>query len=252
VATIALGVAVDDTIHFMVRYQRFLRETGDQRAALSAAVFAEGRPIMITSLALICGFLVLVASPFNPTMHFGVLASLIMVYAILADLFVNPLLLMMVQLITVWDYVALRIKRGVLERSPIFRGMSKAEVKTFVLLGSTQRAAAGDLLVRQGEEGSDMYVLLEGTAKVSMVNARGEEIPVSTLEEGSIFGEMALLGDHHRTASVSAGTRAYLLRIDDHGLARAVRRNPRIGVKIFRNLSTILSGRLRSQTRKML
>ncbi len=250
IATIALGVAVDDTIHFMVRCQRCLHSENNQQRALTLTIRREGRPIVITSAALAAGFVTLVFSPFIPTAHFGALAALIMIYALLTDLFLNPALMMTVQLITIWDYVAVKIKASALRDSLIFRGLKKAEAKTVVLLGSLRRAGAGERIVRQGDRGEDMYLILSGSVDVYLEGETGARHNVARLEDGAVFGEMALLGEGVRSATVEAAADTELLRIDDRALERVKRRNPSIAVKLFANISKVLIERVRSETRK--
>ena len=247
VATIALGIAVDDTIHFMVRYQRYLRQTNDQNEALLQTLHSEGRPILITSTALFLGFGLLVMSPFNPTMHFGILAALIMLYAVSADLFLNPLLLLRVQLITAWDYLALKISGSLLKDSLIFKGLRPSEIKTFALLGHMEQCKAGDLLIQQGEQGDAMFVLLSGQMKVSLTGSDGKNVKLDRVNPGALIGEMAYLGSGIRTATVKAATDAELLRIDDKALDRVRHRNPKIAAKIFLNFSRVLSERVTAQ-----
>jgi hypothetical protein len=252
VATIALGVAVDDTIHFMVRYNRALRRKNNQDLALKQALQHEGHPILITTLALALGFSILTASPFNPTMHFGILASLIMVFALGADLFVNPLLLSKIQLITVWDYALLRISRTTLKESLIFKDLKNSEIRTFILMGSLEDLSHGSEIVRQGEEGHEMFLILEGLVEVSIENEEGERKTVTYLESGDLIGEMALLEEGVRTATVTTLGEVSLLRIDEQAIHRVMRRNPKIAAKIFRNMSRVLSERVKDQTRKTL
>lgn len=68
---------------------------------------------------------------------------------------------------------------------------------------------------------------------------------LNTLEEGELFGEMALLGEGVRTAAIHAETDVELLRIDYNALERVRRRNPRISAKIYLNIARILSERVR-------
>ena len=250
VATIALGVAVDDTIHFMVRYNRALRRKHNQEKALEQALCHEGHPILITSMALTLGFSVLIASPFNPTMHFGILAALIMVYAVIADLLVNPLLLSRIQLITVWDYARLRISRTTLKEGLIFKDLKNREVRTFILMGALEEVAHGTEILRQDEEGQEMFLILEGLVEVSVRNEKEEQKTVTFLESGDLIGEMAMLGEGKRSATVTAMGEVSLLRIDDRALQRILRRNPQIAAKIFRNISRVLSERVKDQTQR--
>lgn len=247
VGAIALGIAVDDTIHFMVRYQRELRATNDQDMAIAHTLHGEGKPILFTSTALAVGFGILVLSNFNPTINFGLLAGLVMIYALMADLFVNPVVLLTVHLITLWDFLQLKLKKDITKDSTIFRNLSHFEAKKVVLLGSLRSAQAGELILKQGEKGEDMYIIVSGKVKVS-VGGGEEEKDVCNLSEGEIFGEMALLGEGVRSANIVALEDTELLRIDDNALERVRRRFPWIAAKLFKNMSGIISDRLRTQT----
>ena len=246
VAAIALGIAVDDTIHFMVRYQRELRRTNQQRRAMSRTVRKEAEPIVLTTMALVLGFGVLTLSSFVPIAHFGLLAAMVMVYALVADLLINPVVLTSVQLITIWDFVSLRLNRSVTEGSPVFRNMSPGEAKKVVLLGTLRTAAAGETVVREGLAGEAMFMIVSGQVRVT-VDVGGRPRQLNQLGPGEVIGEMALLSGGTRSATVTATEATELLRLDEQSLERVRRRSPRIAAKLFLNLSRILSDRLRAQ-----
>lgn len=249
VATIALGIAVDDTIHFMVHYQRSLRHTNDQKAALKHTLYNEGHPIMITSTALALGFAVMSYSQFNPTMYFGILAALIMVYAVTTDLFVNPLMLLSVQLITLWDYLKLGISSHALKESLVLRGLTEREAKTVVLLGSLKTVPGGERFLTEGDHGEDMYLILSGEVDISANSDDGPQ-HIATLGEGALVGEMAWLGEGRRSANATAKVQSELLRLDEKALERVKRRNPAIAAKIFTNIASEVTKRLVEANKK--
>ncbi|GAX60254.1 cyclic nucleotide-binding protein [Candidatus Scalindua japonica] len=94
VAIIALGIAVDDTIHFMVRFHKELKNTNNQDEAISRTLKKELLPIMSTSIALALGFCILISSNFVSNICFGYLAAIAMLVALVSDLFVTPGLLL--------------------------------------------------------------------------------------------------------------------------------------------------------------
>ena len=246
VAAVALGIAVDDTIHFMVRYQRELRATNDQRLAMSKTLLAEGQPIIFTSVSLALGFGVLMLSSTVPTMYFGLLAALVMVYAIIADLIITPVLLVSVQLITVWDFVLLKLSKDITKESPIFKDLTHSEAKKVVLLGALRPATAGAYIIRQGERGEEMYVIVSGKVRIT-IQREGRTRELAILQSGDILGEMAMLGEGVRTANAIAAEDCELLKIDFVSLDRVRRRFPRIAAKLFLNMSRVLSERLRDR-----
>jgi predicted RND superfamily exporter protein len=96
VATIALGIAVNDTMHFVLHYQRLTREQGmGTRHGIVQTIADLGRPIVLTSVVHIAGFTVFLLTDFQPLFHFGLLSSAAMTAAMLGDLFMLPNLLML-------------------------------------------------------------------------------------------------------------------------------------------------------------
>jgi predicted RND superfamily exporter protein len=103
IASIAIGLAVDDTIHYLVRYNRELKKEPDRRRAMRSTLQGVGRPIMITTLTIGLGFSVLIFSNFQPTSVFGILMVVTMASALVGDLILLPALMLRVELVTAWD-----------------------------------------------------------------------------------------------------------------------------------------------------
>ncbi len=94
IASIAIGLAIDDTIHYMVRYRRELTRQATPEKAMTATLRTVGRPIVYTTITISLGFSVLLMSSFKPTAMFGGLMVCTMLTALVADLFVLPNLLL--------------------------------------------------------------------------------------------------------------------------------------------------------------
>jgi uncharacterized protein len=90
--TIALGIAVDDSIHYLARFRIEYARIGAVFPALAATTLRTGRAIVVTSLILIAGFGTLVTSAFTSTAMMGVLVTTTIFSALLADLFILPAL----------------------------------------------------------------------------------------------------------------------------------------------------------------
>ncbi|MEE2900893.1 MAG: MMPL family transporter [Myxococcota bacterium] len=101
VGYLGLGIAVDDTIHVITRYQR-AREQGAPTTtrALRYALTHAGHPVVLTSVLLVVGFLVLALSSFVPTVRIGLLGAMLVLYAGLLDLCLLPSLLIGVDRLT--------------------------------------------------------------------------------------------------------------------------------------------------------
>ncbi|MBD3245989.1 MAG: MMPL family transporter [Candidatus Omnitrophica bacterium] len=90
ISAIAIGIIVDDTIHYMHSFQHSLQSRGKYREAMYDAFHQKGRPIILTSLILFCGFGVMIFSHFVPTYYFGMLSALLMIHALVVDLIILP------------------------------------------------------------------------------------------------------------------------------------------------------------------
>lgn len=91
--TVAIGLAVDDTIHFLVRYKQERDAGQPHREAIRRAFLGAGHAIVLTSLLLIGGFGLLSTSDLTTTRQFGILSSITMAAAVFADLFLLPALM---------------------------------------------------------------------------------------------------------------------------------------------------------------
>jgi predicted RND superfamily exporter protein len=89
-ASVALGVVDDDTIHFISRYRREVAEGEDTDGGIMAATMHEGRAAFTTALINSCAYAVLMMSEYRPTAWFGGLLALTMVVAFLAEVFILP------------------------------------------------------------------------------------------------------------------------------------------------------------------
>ncbi len=245
VAAVAVGIAVDDTVHIMTTYYKHMRKAQDQKAGMEQTIRGEVRPVLCTSLALGLGFWIIGYSDFVPIAHFGMLSALVMVFAVAADLLITPSLLVSTQLITLWDMLALRLRNEVLRGAGLFDGLKKWQVKKIVLLCRQGRAAAGELLVRQGDMGRTMFILMEGSAKVVARDQKtGKAREVAELGPGDIFGEIALVSPGPRTADVIAASEVAYLELDWKSLNRIRPLYPRITARLFLNIARILGKRL--------
>jgi predicted RND superfamily exporter protein len=95
---IAFGIAVDDTIHILARFrQEFKRNQGHYRPALRETLLTTGKAVISTTGVLFLGFSVFMLSRFVPQFHFGTLASLILLIALLASITLLPVLITLVR-----------------------------------------------------------------------------------------------------------------------------------------------------------
>ncbi|MFT4929577.1 MAG: putative RND superfamily exporter protein [Phenylobacterium sp.] len=246
VVIIALGIAVDDTIHFMVRFSKEMQNTTDNEVAIAQTIRHELKPVLGTSLALILGFIVLTFAEFQSIAEFGLLSAVTISLALIADLLITPALLLSVPLITYWDLLSLSMSQNVIDTSPLFKGMTKGEIKRFALMGHIENEQAGELIIRQGEAGDSMLLLLKGELNILVKNAQGTNIKLATVAPGEIIGEMSLLSHDARSASVEVQSDAQFLKIDARVLDKVDHSYPRLAIKIRKNIAKILVARLKT------
>jgi predicted RND superfamily exporter protein len=92
--TIAFGIALDDTIHFIGKLHLELKKGKSLPFAIKNTFLSTGKAIILTSLIIVAGFLMLMFSSFAGTFYTGLLISLTLINAVLADLFLLPVLLL--------------------------------------------------------------------------------------------------------------------------------------------------------------
>ena len=92
-ASITLGIVVDDTIHFLHHFRIKMEESGDVDAAISHAYSYSGRAMIITSIVLVGGFSTFLLGELSTIRHFGVLVASSVFMALVVDLVLTPALL---------------------------------------------------------------------------------------------------------------------------------------------------------------
>jgi CRP-like cAMP-binding protein len=115
-----------------------------------------------------------------------------------------------------------------LQKIPLFANLSAGERSTLAGLLGLERVSAGEPVVTQGERGEALYLVHRGRLEVVVGDENGER-QVNTLYEGDYFGEMALLTDEPRTATVRAMVPSELFTLKRPVFEWLVDREPEIG-----------------------
>jgi hypothetical protein len=247
IAAIALGIAVDSTIHYMARLNVELKGETEQAAAIVRTLRTVGVPIVYTTVALFFGFLTFGLSSFVPIQNFGILTGVTLATSLGANLVFLPAVLAMTKIITLWDLLGVRLGTDPARTIPLFAGLRPAQARIVVLMGQVKRFRPGETIVRRGEKGNEMYVIIRGATEV-WAGSAGERRRVAEHRRGDVFGEMGLVRQNERSADVVAADDVEVLAVDERFLERIQRRYPRIASKVFLNLTRILSDRLQRTT----
>jgi signal transduction histidine kinase len=104
-----------------------------------------------------------------------------------------------------------------LRAAPLFAALSEKDLERLGETVERQQLAPGDLLLREGDRGDAMFVVVSGELEVTK-HAEGVELPLARVGPGAIQGEIAAIGGHERAASVRAVTDVEVLRIPREGL----------------------------------
>lgn len=96
VGSIAIGLAVDDTIHFMHNFRRYFEESGDAEKAVTQTLLTTGRAMVITTCVLSLGFFSFMLANMNNLICFGMLTGVTIILALLSDFFLAPALMIAV------------------------------------------------------------------------------------------------------------------------------------------------------------
>ena len=90
IASVAIGISVDDTVHFLYRFKEEFKKDGDHYLAIQRTLSGVGRALIFTTIVATCGFLVFCLSNFKAIQYFGLLTGITMVSAIFAVLLILP------------------------------------------------------------------------------------------------------------------------------------------------------------------
>ena len=127
----------------------------------------------------------------------------------------------------------------VLRSIPIFAKIEPAKLKLLAFTSERLRFMDGDEICHQGEVGDAAYIILEGEADV-LVDTPGGALRVATVGKNDIIGEIAILCDVPRTATVTASTDVETLKVSKDNFFQLLTQFPQIGVEVMHELASRL------------
>jgi CRP-like cAMP-binding protein len=127
-----------------------------------------------------------------------------------------------------------------LRNVPLLSGLSPTQLKLLAFTGSTIRFDAGEFLMHQGDRADSAYVILEGDVEI-LVESSGGAFVVATQGPNSVIGEMAIICDAPRSASVRAKSAVRALRISGDVFLKLACESPQRALYVMRELSTRLA-----------
>ena len=139
---------------------------------------------------------------------------------------------------------------GSLRRVKILAGLSDAQLERLAQLMELQRVAQWTVIVKQGEHGDAMYLILEGELRVRLI-AGGKETILSTLGPGEFFGDMALFDHGPRSADVVANVDSVVLKITAHAVKDLATAAPDLAAPFLMATVRTLAARIRADNKRV-
>jgi cAMP-dependent protein kinase regulator len=112
--------------------------------------------------------------------------------------------------------------------TPLFRGMSRAEIVAVIRGLNLLSFGSGAILVTEGEPGDSLFILTTGLCRAYVRNADGKNVEVRQLKEGDFFGEISVLSGKPRTATITTATPCELLELDRASLVPIIKTHPNV------------------------
>jgi CRP-like cAMP-binding protein len=136
--------------------------------------------------------------------------------------------------------MSLRDEVELLRRVPLFSNVSPTKLKLLAFTSERVSYAAGEVLFNQNDPGDVAYVLLVGTADV-LINSPAGQVKVATVGANEIVGEIAILCDVARTATVKTASPVQALRIRKEQFLTLLSEFPEMAIEIMKVLADRLN-----------
>jgi len=143
-----------------------------------------------------------------------------------------------------------------LKQIPIFDDIKKNDdyMHELLVISQLRNATAGESIIKEGDIGDEMFIVFSGGVEIRKRTRAGDDYTVVRLsaEQNVFFGELALIDDDKRSATVMASVDSTFIVINKKDFLVLAKRQPQICLPITLAISKILSGRLRKTTQDML
>jgi CRP-like cAMP-binding protein len=139
-----------------------------------------------------------------------------------------------------------------LAKSELFRGLSDDDRGRVLALGRAASVADGALVVREDEEATEIFLVVEGRGDVIVRVPFAEAAQViGSVKRGDVIGEVALVDRCLRSASVRAQGPLEAIAIPNEALRRLLEERPPLGFRVMENVARLLAGRMRETNLKL-
>ncbi len=124
-----------------------------------------------------------------------------------------------------------------LGKVPMFRGLKSGQLKKLAKRARVRDYVESDVIVAQGAEGLGLYIMARGTAVVKRIHMDGDTRTIDTLERFAFFGELSLLDDAPRSASVIAETDVKVVVLSKLDFLDELEDEPQMAIVVLKQLA---------------
>ncbi len=123
----------------------------------------------------------------------------------------------------------------ILGKIPIFRGLNEDILKSLEVLLEKEVHPADTMIIKEGEPGESMYILVEGKVRITKNAPGGQEVLITVFEGGTYFGELALIDHRPRSANVITDTEAVVMRLRKHVFDQMLEKDREFAALFYKN-----------------
>lgn len=126
--------------------------------------------------------------------------------------------------------------KAFLRRVPLFSGLTEPQLEQLAAGSARRSYPKGRTIVSEGEQSQSMYILLAGRAKVQRSDSEGKEVILAVLGSGEFFGEMSLIDDAPRSASVITLEPCEFMAVSKEAFKAMLAQSPEVSMNVMRGL----------------
>ena len=130
--------------------------------------------------------------------------------------------------------------------SPLFKGIEGKEIELLSSLFTQSQIPAGKTIFIENMPGESLYIIMQGSVKISQMLAEVNEQEVMTLGTGDTFGEMAVIDEGSRTVTAQITEDALFYSLNRNNFNKLVSDNPQLALQLTLNIVKIFNARIRS------
>lgn len=138
-----------------------------------------------------------------------------------------------------------------LQKTILFNQLTLHEMRRIMSIAKEEKITADHEIFREGVPAQALYVVLDGTVRISKRNSKGADEPLALIREGEVFGEMALLDEYPRAASATAHRDTVVLRIDSADFKILMSEQDALANKLLWVFVRVLCHRLREADKQI-